>query len=177
MISSTSWMRSFSMSSKKAQAPPDDDVTPWLMNVEPAKRRKPRPSCSGVCDDSGLDDFDEDLPAATAVEPQSTISIVPFGPPVASESLSDRAAKLGQPMIPMTPPLGDSPQVPLNVFSGDAQRPPDQQSPVPTTPPGVDNDPAEWVQRMDARADTGKEQLLNKLSTGSKGLPLPCCSG
>src|ERR1700722_2447585 len=44
-------------------------------------------------------------------EPIST-PIVPFSPPIATQSLDQRAAKLGSSMIPLTPPPTDTTQTP-----------------------------------------------------------------
>jgi hypothetical protein len=109
---------------------------------------------------------------ASEPEPQSTIPIVPFAPPVATQPLDQRAAKLGASMIPLTPPPTDTTQTPQNVFENAPQRPP-QPNMTPAPPKSSMDDMIDQDQALEGAAHQQGQELVNKLSTGSKKLPLP----
>jgi hypothetical protein len=56
-------------------------------------------------------------------QPTSTAPLLPFRAPTATQPLDVRAAKVDQPLIPMRPPMMDTAQVPLNVFTSRPQAP------------------------------------------------------
>lgn len=104
---------------------PTDDVAEFLAQYRSAQRP---PSDDEDDVSSFLKDYrssqQTDAAAADgAPAQQSTIPIVPFRPPITTQPLDVRAAKVDQPLIPMRPPMFDTSQVPLNVFTNQVQKP------------------------------------------------------
>lgn len=144
-----------------------DELDQFVQSYQ-SKAAAPPPS------DDELDSFVKSYKTQqpTPVEAKSTIPIVPFAPPVQTQPLDQRAAKMGASMIPLTPPPADTTQLPQNVFENAPQRPP-QPNMTPAPPKSSMDDMLDQEQAVEGQAHQQGAALVNKLSTGSKKLPLP----
>src|ERR1700722_3003943 len=93
----------------------DDDLDSFTQNFY---RANGAPKASKAGDDDDLDSFVKNYKPASQLK-----TPIPFAWPIPGRSLSDSAAKLGQPLTALTPPPQDTSTTPINVFSGEAQAP------------------------------------------------------